>query len=335
MDPQTHNLTSHSHASAGAHAAVGHVATGQTSASTTAQLPTMPTAAQQSQQSYPTQPVAYQQQPYGDYYQNGRRPGITLGVLSLLFAVLLPPIGFVLGIVSMVKGFGRKNAGLGAMGLVALPVSAVVTIVGLLLIGAALTSSLDLGAATKITESDSVSGSTIATQMPTKIIKTSSSSNKNLDAISTYEAVSTSDLVQAKSTFIISPSPRISQLLSSKSESEVKSIIQNELSAIRSGSTVGSADSQVDMKELIRNYLSSSIKDVTFSPLSNTASLMGYGHSFDATTEEGIQLKGVYFVHYDITHKSTQTTLVAASDYVWSHNQEVLEAIATKAEYSE
>ena len=333
MDPQTHNLTSHGHASAGAHsAAVGHVATGQSSTSTTAQLPTMPSTAQQS---YPAQSVPYQQQPYGDYYQNGRRPGITLGVLSLLFAVLLPPIGFILGIVSMVKGFGRKNAGLGVMGLVALPVSAVVTIVGLLLIGTALTSSLDLGVATKITESDAVSGSSIATQMPTKIIKTSSSSNKNLDAISTYEAVSTSDLVQAKSTFIISPSSRISQLLASKSESEVKSIIQNELSAVRSGATAGQTESQVDMKELIRNYLSSSIKDVTFSPLSDTASLMGFGHSFDATTEEGIQLKGVYFVHYDITHKSTQTTLVAASEYVWSHNQEVLEAIATKAEYSE
>lgn len=53
----------------------------------------------------------------------GNPPKKTLGVLSIVFAFLLPPIGFILSIISMIKGYKKDNGNkalgnLGAIGLI-------------------------------------------------------------------------------------------------------------------------------------------------------------------------------------------------------------------------
>lgn len=53
----------------------------------------------------------------GDYYANGAKPGNTLGILSLVLAIILTPVGIVLGVVSIIKGFKHGNKALGIMGI--------------------------------------------------------------------------------------------------------------------------------------------------------------------------------------------------------------------------
>lgn len=63
----------------------------------------------------------------GNAYLDKPRPGITLGILSLVFALLMPIVGFVLAIISIIKGFKKPNSNkaLGIMGIIAIPVGIV------------------------------------------------------------------------------------------------------------------------------------------------------------------------------------------------------------------
>lgn len=67
-------------------------------------------------------------------YLDQTRPGITFGVLSIIFALLIPLIGavvaLILGVVSIIKGFGskNKNIALGVLGIVSIPIAIIATI---------------------------------------------------------------------------------------------------------------------------------------------------------------------------------------------------------------
>jgi len=62
-------------------------------------------------------------------------PGITVGVWAIILAVLVPIAGFVLGIIAIIKGFDRpSNSTLGVMGIGAVILSIVVTILSIIIL---------------------------------------------------------------------------------------------------------------------------------------------------------------------------------------------------------
>jgi hypothetical protein len=60
-----------------------------------------------------------------DFYASGAKPGITIGILSIIFGLLIPIVGIVLGIIAIVKGFGKGAKSLGMLGIAGLVASAV------------------------------------------------------------------------------------------------------------------------------------------------------------------------------------------------------------------
>lgn len=65
-----------------------------------------------------------------DTFVQPSQPKPTLGILALVFAVILPPLGFILAIISILKGFvTAKHKALGLMGVGALVLSLFMTLV--------------------------------------------------------------------------------------------------------------------------------------------------------------------------------------------------------------
>lgn len=111
-------------------------------------MPTQAAASTQPQQPAYNQPSSMPQVPIGsssDYYESGAKPGITLGILGLIFSIIMTPVGFILGIISIVKGFRRGNKALGVLGIASVLLSIVSTIVGFVLLVAIIGSSVSLG----------------------------------------------------------------------------------------------------------------------------------------------------------------------------------------------